>query len=141
MKSFLKKWVLHFASKIVAWAAEHRQLEQNKKYSLNKSISLYNVAIGRQVHITSKTHDFSLPTSDETHIVHITIEKDTVVGNYVWIGDKVFIKEGITIGDYAIIGANSVVIEDVKPFEIVAGIPARHIRFNSAHYKYKGDNA
>ena len=174
IKSFLKRWVLYFASKIVAWAAEHRQLEQNKKYRLNKSISLYNVsligkveigdftyinegstlsggesssvkigkhcAIGRQVHITSKTHDFSLPTSDETHIVHNTIEKDTVVGNYVWIGDKVFIKEGITIGDNAIIGANSVVIEDVKAFEIVAGIPARHIRFNVAHYKYS-DNA
>ena len=88
---------------------------------------------------TSATR-FSLPTSDESHPLHKTIEKDTVVGNYVWIGDKVFIKEGITIGDNAIIGANSVVIEDVKAFEIVAGIPARHIRFNVAHYKYS-DNA
>ena len=59
------------------------------------------------------------------------------MGNYVWIGDHVFIKHGVTIGDYAIIGANSVVITDVQPFEIVGGVPAKHIRFNTDHYKFK----
>jgi len=40
----------------------------------------------------------------------------------------------VTIGDYAVIGANSIVTKDVKDFEIVGGVPAKHIRFNTEHY-------
>ncbi len=93
-------------------------------------------AIGRYVSITSRGHSLNLPTSDEEHSMHKHIEEDTIIGNYVWIGDHVFIKHGVTVGDYAIIGAGSVVVKDVKPFEIVGGVPARHIRFNKEHYRY-----
>lgn len=94
-------------------------------------------AIGRGVTITSKGHDLAYPTSDEEHETHKHVEADVVIGNYVWIGDHVFVKHGIHIGDYAVIGANSVVTKDVKPFEIVGGVPAKHIRFNTEHYRYK----
>ncbi|MFC7556711.1 CatB-related O-acetyltransferase [Pseudoroseomonas wenyumeiae] len=50
------------------------------------------------------------------------------VGNDVWVGRGAFIKAGVTIGDGAIIGAQAVVTKDVKPYEIVAGNPARVIR-------------
>jgi len=93
-------------------------------------------AIGRYVHISAKTHTFSLPTADEFHAIHNHNEKDVVIGNYVWIGDKAFIKEGVKIADYAIIAANSVVVRDVAEFEIVGGVPAKHIRFNTEHYRY-----
>ena len=94
-------------------------------------------AIGRGVTIISKGHDLAYPTSDEEHTTHKHIEADIDIGNYVWIGDHVFVKHGIHIGDYAVIGANSVVTRDVKPFEIVGGVPAKHIRFNTEHYRYK----
>jgi acetyltransferase-like isoleucine patch superfamily enzyme len=93
-------------------------------------------AIGRGVSITSKGHDLRYPTSDKVHDIHKHVEKDTIIGDFVWIGDHVFIKHGINIGDYAVIGANSVVTKDVKPFEIVGGVPAKHIRFNTEHYQY-----
>ncbi len=93
-------------------------------------------AIGRYVSITSKGHSLSLPTADEYHVTHNHIEADTIIGDYVWIGDHVFIKHGITVGNYAIIGANAVVTKDVRPFEIVGGVPAKHIRFNTEHYRY-----
>ena len=93
-------------------------------------------AIGRYVHITSKTHSFKLPTADEQHIIHEHIEMDTIIGDYVWIGDHAFIKHGVNVGDYAIIGAGSVVTKDVTSFEIVGGVPAKHIRFNTDHYRY-----
>ncbi len=51
------------------------------------------------------------------------------IGNDVWIGEGVFIRRGVTIGDGAVIGARSVVVKNVKPYEIVAGIPAKHIRY------------
>lgn len=46
----------------------------------------------------------------------------------VWIGARVIILPGITIGKGSILGAGSVVTKDVPPFSIVAGNPARIIR-------------
>ena len=55
--------------------------------------------------------------------------KHTTIGNDVWIGANVYIKDGVTIGDGAIIGANSVVTKDVEPYAIMAGAPAKLIRY------------
>lgn len=52
----------------------------------------------------------------------------TTIGHDVWIGSKVSLREGITIGNGAVIGANSVVLKDVEPYTIVAGIPAKVLK-------------
>ena len=44
-----------------------------------------------------------------------------------WIGDKATILSGVTIGDGAVIGANSVVTKDVPEYSVVAGNPAKII--------------
>lgn len=51
--------------------------------------------------------------------------KPVVIGNNVWLGNKVVVLKGVTIGDNAIVGANSVVMSDVKPGAVVMGNPAR----------------
>lgn len=51
-----------------------------------------------------------------------------VIGNNVWIGDKATILPGVTIGDGAIIAANSVVTKDVPAYSVVGGIPAKIIK-------------
>jgi virginiamycin A acetyltransferase len=53
---------------------------------------------------------------------------DTVIGNDVWLGYDALIMAGVRIGDGAIIGARSVVVKDVAPYEIVGGNPARPVR-------------
>lgn len=53
---------------------------------------------------------------------------DTIIGNDVWIGYRAAIMPGVTIGDGAIIGAYSVVTNDVPPYAIVGGNPAKLIR-------------
>jgi len=50
------------------------------------------------------------------------------IGHDVWIGDGVFIKAGVQIGTGAVIGAHAVVVRDVEPYSIVAGVPAKEIR-------------
>lgn len=56
-------------------------------------------------------------------------QRKVVIGNDVWIGEGVFISEGVNIGDGAVIGAHSVVTHDVLPYSVVAGAPARHLRY------------
>ena len=53
----------------------------------------------------------------------------TTIGNDVWIGINAIIKAGITIGNGAVIGAGSVVTKNVPPYAIVAGNPAKIIRY------------
>lgn len=52
----------------------------------------------------------------------------TVIQSDVWIGDGVIIKPGVTLGTGSVVGANSVVLRDIAPYEVVGGVPARHIR-------------
>ena len=52
-----------------------------------------------------------------------------IVGNDVWIGGNAIILSGVKIGDGAVIGAGSVVTKDVADYEIVAGNPAKHIKY------------
>ena len=53
---------------------------------------------------------------------------DIVIGNDVWIGYNAIILSGVKIGDGAIVATGAVVTKDVKPYEIVGGIPAKVIR-------------
>lgn len=50
------------------------------------------------------------------------------IGNDVWIGDNVIVKEGVSIGHGAVIGMGSVVTENVPPYEVWAGNPAKFIK-------------
>jgi len=54
---------------------------------------------------------------------------DVTIGNDVWIGHSATIMSGVIIGDGAVIAANSHVIKNVVPYEIVGGNPAGHIKF------------
>lgn len=53
---------------------------------------------------------------------------DTVIGNDVWIGYEAVIMSGVKIGDGAVIGTRALVTNDVPPYTIVGGVPAKPIR-------------
>jgi acetyltransferase-like isoleucine patch superfamily enzyme len=60
---------------------------------------------------------------------HALTKGDVVIGHDVWIGMRALILSGVKIGNGAVIGAQSVVTKDVAPYSIVAGNPARQIKF------------
>lgn len=64
------------------------------------------------------------PRSVETNVPARPIH----IGNDVWIGFDSCVLPGLRIGDGSIVGARSVVVEDVPPLTVVAGNPARVIR-------------
>lgn len=55
-----------------------------------------------------------------------------IIGEDVWIGGNCLICAGVSIGDGAVIGGGSVVTNNVDPYTIVAGNPARLIRLRDA---------
>jgi acetyltransferase-like isoleucine patch superfamily enzyme len=55
--------------------------------------------------------------------------RTTTLGNDVWVGAGSIVKGGVRIGDGAIIGAGAVVTKDVPPYAVVAGTPARLLRY------------
>lgn len=54
---------------------------------------------------------------------------ETVIGHEAYLGAGSFVRRGVTIGVGAVIGARSVVTRDVPPYAIVAGSPARVLRY------------
>lgn len=63
------------------------------------------------------------------NIVEAYSKGSIIVDDEVWIGDDVFILSGVHIGKGAIIGARSVVTNNVQPYSIVAGNPAKIIKY------------
>jgi acetyltransferase-like isoleucine patch superfamily enzyme len=69
-------------------------------------------------HIIDVSDDEKLPANDADVIIH----------DGVWISSNVIILKGVTIGEGAVIAAGAVVTNDVEPYTIYAGVPARKIR-------------
>jgi acetyltransferase-like isoleucine patch superfamily enzyme len=77
--------------------------------------------------VSDGSHRFDDPTRPITW-QGFTTKGPTRIGDNVWCGAHVVVTSGVTIGERAIVGANSVVTTDVAPYSIVAGAPARVLR-------------
>ena len=97
---------------------------------INKVIIGDNCLTGKWVTISDNNHgttDFDI--LHEAPVKRKLYTKGPVIiGNNVWIGDKATILGGVTVGDGAVIAANSVVTKDVPAYSVVGGNPARVIK-------------
>jgi acetyltransferase-like isoleucine patch superfamily enzyme len=65
------------------------------------------------------------------------LAKPVTIGDDVWLGANAVIVPGVAIGNGAVVGAGAVVTRDVPPMAIVAGVPARIIRFRESSHVYE----
>jgi maltose O-acetyltransferase len=79
-----------------------------------------NVDIAQEVMIWTLEHDVNSP-------IHKGVGLPVVIEDYVWIGARVIIMPGVTIGKGAVIACGAIVTKDVLPKTIVGGIPAKII--------------
>ncbi len=56
-------------------------------------------------------------------------DKRTKIGSDVWIGNDVRIMGGVSIGDGAVVGAGALVTEDLPPYSVNMGVPAKTVRY------------
>ena len=90
----------------------------------NSLLTGANVLISDNAHGRSVLSDMQLPPLERL----IYSKGPVVIGNNVWLGQNVCVLAGVTIGDGAIVAANSVVTHDVPAFCVAAGSPAKVIK-------------
>lgn len=91
-----------------------------------------NVSIAGEVRIYTMEHDIDSPDFAETGA-------PVIIDDYVVIGTRVTILPGVHVGRGAVVASGAVVTKDVGEYEVVGGVPAKHIRERSRdlHYSLK----
>jgi acetyltransferase-like isoleucine patch superfamily enzyme len=85
-----------------------------------------NTAIAYEVLILTS----AVPSGEHNLLYKIykRIKKPVTIGKHCWIGARTTILPGVTIGNFSVVAAGSVVINDVPEYCVVAGVPAKIVK-------------
>lgn len=90
-------------------------------YTLGEIEIFENATVAQEAYLSTGTHAF------DKNSMNLITDKITI-GRNVFIGARTFIMPGITVGEYAVVGANSTVTKNVEPWTVVGGNPAKFIK-------------
>ena len=100
--------------------------------TIGKFTSLANIDIIPGNHKLHSVTNHPFTYNPQVGVVDKLLREDTKlsIGNDVWIGQNAILLSGAkNIGDGAVIAAGSLVTKDVQPYAVVAGVPARVIKY------------
>ena len=107
----------------------HSQIGHNARVPFDLIVG-DDVIMAPDIIIWSVGHEFSR-TDIPIRLQGETPRRPVVIGNDVWLGQRCIIMPGVQIGDHAVIGAASVVTRDIPPYAVVAGVPAKVLRYRN----------
>ena len=86
-----------------------------------------NVLLARNVYISDHIHKY---TRTDGPIMHQGLDKiePVLIRRGAWLGQNVVVCPGVTIGQNSVVGANSVVVQDIPDFSVAVGAPARVVK-------------
>ena len=148
--SFKKKFYQHRCQKVAksygsnfkvngeSYVTPKTSLGNNVNFNGMKIQGNGNVIIGDNFHsgiecmIITSIHNYdngkAIPYDDTI------ISKDVTIEDNVWLGNRVIILPGVTIGEGSVVAANATVTKDVPPHTLVGGSPAKVLKENIEWY-------
>lgn len=93
----------------------------------SKVVIKKDTLIASYVAICDENHGMN-PECGKPYMQQPLEKKPVTIKENCWIGEKVVILSGVTVGEWSIIGSSSVVNKDVPPYSIVVGNPAKVIK-------------
>lgn len=105
-------------------------LKMRNKSSLGEKCWVYAMApicigefscIGKDVYLLTGSHDIERPSFD-------LVTRPIIIGNGCWVATSSTVLPGITIGDYSVVAAGSVVCKSIDECSVVGGNPAKFIK-------------
>jgi len=97
-------------------------------YASNGIVIGNDVTIAKDVSLISGDHEYSSKDLKINKQGMSTGKPPIIIGDDVWIGDKVIILKSVNIGEGCVIGAGSVVTKNIPPYSVAAGNPAEVIK-------------
>ena len=82
------------------------------------------IATAPMFYSTAKQNGMTLSNENK-----VEESKQTIIGNDVFIGANVTVLDGVHIADGAVIGAGAVVVDDIPPYAIAVGVPAKVVKY------------
>lgn len=89
-----------------------------------------NVSVSHNVNILTGSHDMNSPG-------FMGVFLPVTIDDYAWISAGSTILQGVHIGKGAVVAAGAVVVKDVAPYDVVGGVPAKHIAKRNEKLDYK----
>lgn len=128
-------WQTRFVHPSNVQIGEYCNIGNNAFLDARWGITIGNrVSTGAEVMIYTLQHDIDSPAFD-------LVGGPVTIEDYVYIGPRALILPNIRIGRGAVVAAGAVVTQDVPPYTVVGGVPARFIRERRRDLDYRPDFA
>jgi acetyltransferase-like isoleucine patch superfamily enzyme len=131
-KSVFKRWNNSFIRPENIIIGNDVHLGPNAYLDATGNIEIGNgVIFGPHVTIYTRSHNYDSECLEALPFDQKMVVAPVIINEFVWVGTKVIILPGVTIGKGAVIAASAVVTKDVPEYAVVGGNPAKVLKYRN----------